>query len=148
MRLTKATDYALRVLLYAASFPDRQVSTEELAEAFHISLNHLGKVVNQLAQLGWIDARRGRGGGLTLARAPEAIGIGEVVRAIEPDLHLVECFDGARNTCPIVPACGLVAPLAEARRAFFAVLDRYTLADVRPTEGSPREEKLIALLGA
>ncbi len=144
MRLTKSTDYALRVLLYAASWPDRRVSTEEISTAFGISLHNLGKVVHQLGRGGWLDLKRGRGGGLTLARDPTDIRLGAVVRSVEPDLHLVECFDSARNTCPIVPACGLVAPLTEARRAFFAVLDRYTLADALPAEG---RSPLVELLG-
>lgn len=148
MRLTKATDFAYRVLLYVGTHPGRRVSTDEIATAFAISKDHLGKVVNQLAQQGWIDAKRGRGGGLILARAPEVIGLGEVVRVMEPDLDLVECFNRKYNTCPIVPACGLIGPLAEARRAFLAVLDGYTLADVLPGADSPKREQLITLLGA
>lgn len=148
MRLTKATDYALRVLLYAATHPERRVSTEEIARAFDVSKDHLGKVVNQLAHLGWIDARRGRGGGLMLARDPELIGLGEITRAIEPDFDLFECFDRRRNTCPIAPACGLIKPFAEARRAFMAVLDGYTLADIMPAADSPKREQLVSLLGA
>lgn len=148
MRLTKATDYAFRVLLYVGTYPGRRVSTEEIAKAFDISKDHLGKVVNQLAQRGWLDAKRGRNGGLTLARAPEVIGLGEVVRHMEPDLDLVECFNRKNNTCPIMPACGLIGPLVEARRAFLAVLDGYTLADVLPGAESPKREQLITLLGA
>ena len=144
MRLTKSTDYALRVLLYAAAHPERRVSTEEISSAFGISLHNLGKVVNQLGRGGWLDLKRGRGGGLTLGRPPEQIGIGAVVRDIEPDLFIVECFDRARNTCPIVPACGLIRPLAEARSAFLATLDRYTLADALPAADRPA---LIQLLG-
>jgi len=148
MRLTKATDYAFRVLLYAGAMPERRVSTVEIARAFGTSKDHLGKVVHQLVRGGWIDARRGRGGGLKLARAPEIIGLGEVARAIEPDLDLVECFDRRRNTCPIAPVCGLIKPLAEAQRAFLAVLDGYTLADVLPGADSPNRDQLITLLGA
>lgn len=143
MRLTKSTDYALRVLLYAAAHPDRRISTEEISRAYGISLHHLGKVVNLLGRSGWLDLKRGRGGGLTLARAPDAISIGAVVRSVEPDLFIVECFDRARNTCPIVPACGLVAPLAAARDAFLAVLDRHTLADALPAADRPALIRLL-----
>lgn len=142
MRLTKSTDYALRVLLYAAAHRERRVSTEEISTAYGISQHNLGKVVNQLGHGGWLDLKRGRGGGLTLARPPEEIVIGEVVRSVEPDFFVVECFDRQRNSCPIVSACGLIAPLAEARRAFMATLDRYTLADALPRGG----ERLITLL--
>lgn len=147
MRLTRSTDYGLRVLLYAAAFPDRRVSTEEISTAFGISLHNLGKIVNQLGQAGWLDLKRGRGGGLRLAQPPEAIGVGAVVRRLEPDLHLVECFDRARNTCPIVPVCGLIGPFGEARRAFLAALDRYTLADVVPLHDPSGVEQLVTLLG-
>lgn len=144
MRLTKSTDYALRVLLYAAAHPDRRVSTEEISTAFGISLHNLGKVVNLLGRAGWLDLKRGRGGGATLARPPAEIGVGAVVRSVEPDFFVVECFDRDRNTCPIAPACGLVAPLAEARGAFLTTLDRYSLADVMPERSRPQ---LVALLG-
>lgn len=136
MRLTKHTDYALRVLMYAAAFPERLVSTEEISEAYGISTHHLLKVVNLLGRIGLAEVRRGRQGGLRLARAPEAITLGEVVRATEADFHMVECFDGPTNTCPIVKVCGLISPIAEAREAFLRTLDGYTLADVLEARSS------------
>lgn len=147
MRLTKSTDYALRVLLYLAAFPDKRISTEAISTTFGISTHNLGKVVHQLGQAGFVDLKRGRGGGLKLAQPPADITLGAVVRRIEPDLHVVECFDTARNTCPIVPACGLIAPIAEARRAFLAALDRHTLADAINHGGPERTAQLIQLLG-
>lgn len=130
MHLTLHADYSLRVLLYLASRPGRITSTQELADAYGISKHHLVRVVQTLAGQGYVDAKAGRTGGVTLARSPEDINVGKVVRAAEPSFHLVECFDRERNTCPISPACGLKGVLAEARDAFLAVLDRYTLADV------------------
>jgi Rrf2 family nitric oxide-sensitive transcriptional repressor len=130
VHLTLHADYALRVLLYLAARPERLVSTQEVSEAYGISKNHLVRVVQALGKHGFIEVRPGRSGGLTLARAPSEIFLGQVFRVAEPDFHLVECFDRQTNTCPIAPACGLKGMLFEARDAFLAVLDKYTLADV------------------
>lgn len=130
MHLTLHADYSLRVLLYLASRPGRVTSTQEMADAYGISKHHLVRVVQTLAGEGLVDARAGRSGGVTLACAPKDINVGKVVRSAEPDFHVVECFERERNTCPIAPACGVKGVLAEARDAFLAVLDRYTLADL------------------
>jgi Rrf2 family nitric oxide-sensitive transcriptional repressor len=130
MHLTLHADYALRVLLYLSAHPTRQVSTGEISEAYGISKNHLVRVVQELGKLGYVDVRPGRSGGLALAREPSEVRVGEVIRRMEPHMNLLECFDPAENTCPIMPACGLKHALVEARDAFLAVLDKLTLADV------------------
>ncbi len=140
MQLTLFSDYALRVALYLASHPDRRCSIDEISRAYGISRAHLVKVVQRLTELEVVGATRGRGGGLRLARAPEDINVGALLRATEPHFDLVECFDRATNTCPIAPACGLKGTLARAKKAFLAVLDEQVLADYLP-----RREKLVAL---
>ncbi|MCY1054050.1 Rrf2 family transcriptional regulator [Nannocystis sp. SCPEA4] len=130
MQLTQFTDYALRTLLYLAVHRDRLVPVAEVSAAYGISNHHLVKVAHQLARLGYIESARGRGGGLRLARDPAKVTVGEVVRATEPHFHVVECFDGDHNTCPIVGACGLVRTLAQARERFLEVLDGQRLADL------------------
>lgn len=142
MRLTMRTDYALRVLIYLAAAPDRLGSIGAIAGSYSISENHLMKVVHGLVQGGYIESIRGRGGGIRLARAASTIGVGDVVRNMEDDLTLVECFDAGRNACVITPACRLKSVISEALHAFMAVLDRYTIADFI---GRPKE--LRALLG-
>ena len=128
MRITQYTDYALRVLIYLG-LEDQKLSTiGEIAERYVISRSHLMKVVNQLVQEGFVEGVRGKGGGIRLAMPAEQIRIGDVVRKIEPDLALVECF-GPGNQCVITPACDLKRALSEALKAFLAVLDDYTLAD-------------------
>ncbi len=144
MRLTLHTDYALRLLMLLALEPEGVHTIEEVARRYAISRNHLTKVAQTLAQAGFIDSQRGRGGGLRLARAAEAINLGEVVRATEDGFTLVECFAPASSTCVLVPACGLAGPLAEALAAFMAVLDGYALADM--TAGRGRAGKLRRLL--
>ena len=126
MRLTFQTDYALRMLMYLAVQGDRRSSIHEIATQYGISENHLMKVTQRLAALGYIDALRGRSGGLKLAGKPEQISVGDVIRAMEPDLAIVECF-GSENTCSITPACALRHVLDEARESFLSVLDNCTL---------------------
>ena len=129
MRLTQYTDYSLRVLIFLGLRSDRRCTIREISEAYGISRNHLMKVVQQLVAEGYVESTRGVGGGLMLAHAPERLGIGDVVRAMEPDMGLVECMR-QNNECVITDACRLHGMLIEARDAFLSVLDRYTLADI------------------
>ncbi|RUP09938.1 Rrf2 family transcriptional regulator [Hyphomicrobium sp.] len=139
MQLTDFTDYSLRVLLYAASQGDRLITIEETAGIYDISRAHLMKVVNQLTNTGFLTSVRGRSGGVMLAKPPEKIRLGDVIRATEPDFALVECF-GTDNHCAITPRCKLRGVLNEARAGFLATLDRYTLADIalRPRDFPPK----------
>lgn len=129
MRLTTLSDYALRVLMYAAMAGDRLITIEETAKAYNISRAHLMKVVNILTRTGFIRGVRGRSGGFTLARKPEDINLGEVVRATEPDFALVECFTTG-NQCIITRSCRLAEVMNEALASFVTTLDRYVLADI------------------
>ncbi|MBN9038917.1 MAG: Rrf2 family transcriptional regulator [Rhizobiales bacterium] len=129
MRLTNFTDYALRMLMYAASAGDRLITIEETARAFNVSKTHLNKVASTLTRAGFLRAVRGRTGGLTLGRRPEAIRIGDVVRLTEPDFALVECF-ATGNQCVLTGVCRLSGVLSEAAASFQTTLDRYTLADI------------------
>ena len=130
MRLSEYTDYTLRVLMYCAVHRQRLVTIGELAEQHGLSKNHLMKVVNDLARQGLIETVRGRGGGLRLSAQPEAIRIGDVVRATETDFRLVECFDPGTNACTLSPSCRLKHLFAEALRGYFKALDGATLADM------------------
>ncbi|MCO6412484.1 MAG: Rrf2 family transcriptional regulator [Thiogranum sp.] len=130
MKLTTFSDYTLRVLIYLALRQDRLSTIGEIAEAYGISRNHLMKVVHYLGTEGYLDTVRGKGGGVRLAMAPEHINIGGLVRQTESSTVLVECFDPAHSNCAIEPACALHGMLRQALESFFAVLDRYTLADI------------------
>ena len=128
MRLTTFSDYSFRVLIYLGAAPEGLATIESISAAYGISSNHLMKVVHRLAQLGYIETVRGKGGGMRLARPPGAINVGEVLRATEDSFDLVECMgDG---DCRIARACVLRHALGEARDAFLKVLDGYTLADL------------------
>jgi Rrf2 family nitric oxide-sensitive transcriptional repressor len=115
--------------MYAATRGDRLITIEETADVYGISRAHLMKVANHLTRAGFLKATRGRTGGLALAKRPDKIRLGDVVRATEPDLALVECFT-AGNECLITPRCRLKGVLKEALVAFVGTLDRYTLADL------------------
>jgi len=143
MRLTTFSDYTLRVLIYLGTNPDRIATIGEVAAAYGISENHLMKVVHALSLRGYIETVRGKGGGMRLKLAPEAINVGEVIRGSEDDPRLVECFDKNTSDCRIEPACLLKGILGRALEAFFAVLDRYTLLDLMAPR--PKLVKLLAL---
>jgi Rrf2 family nitric oxide-sensitive transcriptional repressor len=135
MRLTMFTDYALRMLILAASKKGRNVTIEEAAAAFGISAPHLKKVVRTLTHAGFLEAQRGRSGGFRLARPPETINLGQVIRATEPDFGLVECFREG-NQCLITRLCRLPVVLNSALDAMLEVFDQYSLADLTIDEGS------------
>ncbi len=129
MKLTRFTDYSLRVLIYLGLKDKDRVTIREISDAWGISRNHLMKVVSMLTRMGYLDARRGPGGGIALARPPGEIIIADVVRDMEDDLNLVECFckDGA---CIIKPICKLKTALNQALAAYLDTLERYTLLDL------------------
>jgi Rrf2 family nitric oxide-sensitive transcriptional repressor len=137
MRLTTFTDFALRALMRLAGEPARTLSTSEIAAEFGISRNHLAKVVRDLADNGFISTQRGAGGGFSLARPAASITLGEVVRALEGQSALVECFRDDGGACALTARCRLKARLAAAREAFMRELDKTTLADCA-YPGQPR----------
>lgn len=152
MRLTRYSDYALRVLIYLSSRPERLCSIAEIARAYGISHNHLMKVVLELGRAGFVSTVRGRSGGIRLARPASEIIVGHVVRSTEDGFDLADC----RN-CGLAPACGMTSVLNEAVEAFLAVLDRYSFADLPkqeidvlalfPIVSAPRAAAIAAVSG-
>ena len=133
MRLTRYTDYSLRVLIHLALHDDRLCSIGEISHTYEISHNHLMKVVTALAHDGFVDTVRGRGGGMRLARPAEQIGVGEVVRRTEEGFELAEC-----SGCSLSPACGLTGVLAKGVQAMLDVFDTYTIADLLTDKATMR----------
>lgn len=131
MRLTLHTDYALRVLMFAAAKDGALATITEIVERFDISRGHVMKIVHRLGQLGYLETIRGKKGGIRLAREPQQINVGAVVRDME-DLDVLGCLEG-EGYCRIQQCCILKNALSEATDAFLATLDGYTLEDlVRP----------------
>lgn len=147
MRLTQYTDYSLRVLIYLAYKKDANVTISELADFYHISRNHLVKVVHNLGLNGFILTIRGKNGGLRLAHSAEKIVVGDVVRAMEPDFNLLECFSPEEDQCVITRACALKSVLFNARDVFLQELDKYTLADaIKPSAKNSPAFKAIPVV--
>jgi Rrf2 family transcriptional regulator, nitric oxide-sensitive transcriptional repressor len=130
MRLTLHTDYALRVLMYVGVKRDGVSTIPEIVERFDISKGHVMKVVHHLAQKGYLETIRGKRGGMRLARKPEQINVGAVVRDMEEELGVLGCLQGRKGYCRIEECCLLRSALRDATNAFLATLDRYTLQDL------------------
>ncbi len=141
MQLSRFSDYALRTLMYLACHPDRLVSIQEIASAHAISPHHLAKAAQALTRRGWVEAQRGRSGGLRMAIEPRRLTIGRVVREIEPSLAIVECFDPDKDQCRISGACRLRGALERAKEAFLRELDDVALEDL-----TANRSELITLL--
>lgn len=141
MHITQHTDYALRVLIYLACNEQRLVTIQEIAERFEISRSHLMKVVNQLIRNGFVEGLRGKGGGVRLSRPPGEIAVGHVVRRMEADLALVECFHES-SRCLLTATCRLKGALGNALEAFFGSLDRVPLSELL----GPEQHTLLHVL--
>lgn len=140
MKLKKYTDYALRVLLFTGMKSDGELaSIKEISEVFNISQHHLGKVVFDLSKLELIETVRGRYGGIRLAKPAEEINVGMVVRQLENDFALLDCFDQGVSHCVISPGCTLKHALTKALHAFFKVLEEYTIKDLINNENELKE---------
>ena len=133
MRLTRFTDYSLRVLIYLGLQQNKLVTIRRISDAYGISRNHLMKVVSLLTRAGYLKAQRGPGGGIRLARPPEEINLADVITDTEEDLVMVECFD-AEGNCVITPVCKLQHVIGEALRAYIKTMKAYSLADVLDPE--------------
>lgn len=141
MRLTKYSDYALRVLMYLAS-ADRMCTIKEISENYAIPSNHLVKVTHQLASTDLIHSTRGKGGGIKLGKPAELINIGEVIRLTEQSFDVVECFSKDNDQCVLSSQCRLAKVLDDALQSFLAVLDGVTLADI----STSKVKKLLNLV--
>ena len=133
MRLTKQTNYAIRMMMYCDS-NDGLSRVSAIASFYDLSEQFLMKILQTLTKAGLVESVRGRNGGLKLAKESKDIGLGEIVRATEDNFALAECFEAGETVCPLVSSCGLNQALGEALGAFFKVLDGYTLADLTNNE--------------
>ncbi|HWD37342.1 MAG TPA: Rrf2 family transcriptional regulator [Fimbriimonas sp.] len=144
MRLTAQTDFGLRLLMYVAAHRPRRVTIQEVSRNLDLSQAHLMRIAANLVSAGFLRSSRGRVGGLELAHEPNRITVGDVVRALEADVSLVECFPPRNGPCRLAPACRLKGVLERASQAFFEELDKATLEDLV----DPNDQRLIRLIGA
>jgi len=145
MRLTAMTDYSMRLLMYLGAHPDRLCTIAEVARVHGISEPHLMKITHRLAQAGWVETTRGKNGGMRLARTPQEIPLGAVVRDMENDLAIVECLGSATTNCILAGQCGLTRIMQGALDQFMAHLDGYTLADILPASlpAQTRSQRIV-----
>lgn len=138
MQLTRYTDYSLRTLIYLAARPNELTTVADISTVYSVSHNHLMKVVHHLVQAGYVASRRGKNGGLSLARAARDITVAEVVRSMEPSLNIVECFAESHDPCILEGGCRLRSVLADARSAFLVELKKVTIDDLL-TQGTQKQ---------
>ena len=129
MKLTSQTNYAVRMLMYCNS-KHELATVNEIAEFYRLPAKFLFKILNSLTANGYMKTVRGRGGGIRLAKPADQIRLGEVVRDIEQDFELAECFKRSGTECPLVMTCGLNEALSRALQGFFDILNEYTIADL------------------
>jgi Rrf2 family nitric oxide-sensitive transcriptional repressor len=131
MQLTRFTDLGLRtmMLLAAGDAADRRITTRTIAVGADASEHHIAKAVARLAELGMVNARRGRVGGLSLTEAGRTASVGWLVRRLEGDAEVIDC-DGGSTPCPLISGCRLRRALGEAKEAFYRELDKHTLQDL------------------
>lgn len=131
MRLTKQTNYAIRILMYCAANNKGLSQVSEIAKAYDVSELFLFKILKPLVKADLIKTTRGRGGGIKLAKNAQDITVAEVVKLTEDNFAIAECFENEEVTCPLVNYCGLNTVLNKALNAFFKVLEQTTIADLQ-----------------
>jgi Rrf2 family iron-responsive transcriptional regulator len=146
MRLTRQTNYAIRILMYCAANNDRLSRIPEIAHAYTVSELFLFKILQPLVENGLVETVRGRNGGVRLGRPADKINLFDVVRVTEENFAMAECFENDAAECPLVDSCALNAALREALGAFFAVLERHTIADLVRSKSNVRSLLGIDLL--
>jgi Rrf2 family iron-responsive transcriptional regulator len=147
MRLTRQSSYAVRTLVYCAVNGSRLSHVADIAKAHGISELFLFKLIKPLVTAGLLETVRGRHGGIRLGRPASDITLLDTIRVTEENFALAECFEGGDVSCPLVGSCDLNAALGEALQAFFAVLERHTIADLAGKRQALRERLGIEMAG-
>lgn len=143
MRLTKQTNYAVRILMYCEANNDALSRIPEIAAAYNLSEAFLFKILKPITAHGFVESVRGRNGGIRLARPANEISLLDIVKVTEDNFSMADCFEKGATNCPLVDACTLNSVWSEALSAFFTVLEKYTIADlVKP---SPNINVLLGL---
>ena len=138
MRLTRQTNYAVRILMYCAANNGQLSRIPEIAAAYSVSELFLFKILQPLVENRLVETVRGRNGGVRLGRPAEQITLFDVVRVTEESFAMAECFENDAAECPLVDSCNLNAALREALGAFFAVLEKHTIADLASNRSNMR----------
>ncbi len=143
MRLTRQTNYAIRMLMYCAANDGKLSRVPEIARAYGVSELFLFKILQPLVENGLVETVRGRNGGVRIGRAAKDISLFDVVRVTEENFAMAECFENDATECPLVDSCGLNSALREALNAFFGVLMKYSISDL--VKARPNVRVLLGL---
>jgi len=143
MRLTRQTNYAIRMLMYCAANEGSLSRVPDIAKAYSVSELFLFKILQPLVENGLVQTVRGRNGGVRLGKPASAITIFDVVRVTEENFAMAECFENDAAECPLVDSCALNSALREALGAFFDVLAKYSIADL--VKARPNVRALLGL---
>ena len=135
MKLTNFTDYGLRALILLADRRGEVLSASAIADHFNVSRHHMAKVLQELSGAGYVEGIRGAQGGVRLAKDPRDIRVSDVVRSLDKDQALVDCFREGWNDCALLPRCRLKGMLARAKQGFLRELDRFTISDCLEKNG-------------
>lgn len=139
MRLTRQTNYAIRLLMYCAANDGRLSRVSEVAAAYSVSELFLFKILQPLVEHKLTETVRGRNGGVRLGRPASEITLFDVVRVTEENFAMAECFENDATECPLVDSCALNEALRKALGAFFEVLQGYTIEDLVKARPSMRD---------
>jgi len=143
MRLTRQTNYAIRILMYCAANEGRLSRIPDIAQAYSLSDLFLFKILQPLVEAGLVQTVRGRSGGVRLAKPAEDITLFDVVRVTEENFAMAECFENDGAECPLIDGCGLNEALRKALGAFFEVLASYTIRDL--VDARPNMRDLLGI---
>lgn len=138
MRLTRQTNYAIRILMYCAANDGQLSRIPEIAASYSVSELFLFKILQPLVEAKLVETVRGRNGGVRLGRAADQISLFDVVRVTEESFAMAECFENDATECPLVDSCNLNAALREALDAFLNVLMKHSIADMARDRGNMR----------
>ena len=134
MKVSTRVHYGLRAMTeLARSYrEDRLVSISEIARNESLPLSYLEQLVGELRRAGLVEGTRGVHGGYRLARAPEAITVGEIYRILEGEVAPVDCTaeDYLPGACGREPVCLSRGIWARVQSAILGVLDSTTLDDL------------------
>jgi len=129
VHLTRFTDLGLRILMrLAVPAGDGPLTTQAVADQVAVKHSHAAKVVARLGELGVVETRRGRNGGLAITELGRTVSVGWVARRLEGPDEVIECEGD--NPCPLRNACRLRSVLRDAQEAFFGELDKFTVDDL------------------
>ncbi|MGB7768733.1 MAG: Rrf2 family transcriptional regulator [Verrucomicrobiia bacterium] len=144
MRVSKRTDYALRALFTLVDhYRGAPIPIRELARRNDVPKPFLEQIMLDLKAQGWVDSTAGIRGGYVLARSPEKITMGEVVRHFDGVLAPIECVSvTGYKRCSQEPVCRFRRVFLDARNFIADVMDRATLAEV--ARGAPISKQEMA----